>query len=457
MCFRIISRICITLALVSFSACSLSDLVNNTDLPANVRDPKAVKTQAGALALYRQASVSFADAIGNGNNDILKYDIGSYLAIAGILTDEFQTSPEGNGFPRVGNSGIGQVDVRNMVEPWNYQSPYKELQMVRGLTREAVGALRKYYPTAPVAFQGQLFAMEGMSEVLLAELYCSGIPLSTVDFEKDFTLSPGLSSSAVYTHALALFDSAALYSVDSIRLVHFVNLGRARALLGLGKLTEAAATVAQVPDDYQYLLSYAANRPKFIPTPGGFLTVGDLEGQNGLPFRSGGDPRTTLPALLNATAPLVLASGVEARLIEVEAALAAGRPEWLTLLNRLRTTCTSQDDCPTPAPAGLGGVAGLPPLDDPALASLPPGKDSASVRVDQLFAERAYWLFLTGHRQGDLRRLVRMYRRSQETVYPVGGWGAAQLAAYGNDVTIPVPIDERQSNPRYEGCENRDA
>ena len=48
--------------------------------------------------------------------------------------------------------------------------------------------------------------------------------------------------------------------------------------------------------------------------------------------------------------------------------------------------------------AGTGGVAKLGPLQDP---GTPDG------RVDLLFHERAFWLYLTGHRQGDLRRLIR--------------------------------------------------
>src|SRR5690606_40849192 len=43
-----------------------------------------------------------------------------------------------------------------------------------------------------------------------------------------------------------------------------------------------------------------------------------------------------------------------------------------------------------------GSLPGLPPLEDP-------GTDEA--RVDLLFQERAYWLFLTGRRHADMRRL----------------------------------------------------
>ena len=49
-----------------------------------------------------------------------------------------------------------------------------------------------------------LLALEGYTEVLLAELYCSGIPLSTVDYRGDYTLRPGSSTEQVFAHAAAL-------------------------------------------------------------------------------------------------------------------------------------------------------------------------------------------------------------------------------------------------------------
>jgi hypothetical protein len=143
---------------------------------------------------------------------------------------------------------------------------------------------------------------------------------------------------------------------------------------------------------------------------------------------------------------MLLASGLEAQLIRAEAELAAGDANWLTRLNALRTTCTDASTCPTPAPAGLGGVAGLPLLTDP-------GSDTA--RVSLLFRERAYWLFLTGHRQADLRRLVRNYGRMDDQVYPTGTYNIAYV--FGNDVTFPVPKTEKEQNSKYTGCFNRDA
>ena len=68
--------------------------------------------------------------------------------------------------------------------------------------------------------------------------------------------------------------------------------------------------------------------------------------------------------------------------------------------------------------------------------------------------ERAFWLYLTGHRLGDLRRLVRQYNRPQETVFPTGDYHKG--GEYGSDVNFPVSSDER-NNPNFESCLDRSA
>ncbi|MGH7713660.1 MAG: hypothetical protein ACREOG_20420, partial [Gemmatimonadaceae bacterium] len=128
-------------------------------------------------------------------------------------------------------------------------------------------------------------------------------------------------------------------------------------------------------------------------------------------------------------ASVTIASGVEARLIEAEAALQAGNTTmWLSKLNDAR------------------GPFSMAPLTDPGTAAL---------RVDLMFRERAFALFGTAHRLGDLRRLVRQYSRGAETVFPTGAYHKDNLTR-GTDVNIAVPISEK-NNPKFLGCLNRGA
>ena len=92
---------------------------------------------------------------------------------------------------------------------------------------------------------------------------------------------------------------------------------------------------------------------------------------------------------------------------------------------------------------GNGGF-NLPALADPG---------STAGQVDLLFRERAFWLFATGHRLGDMRRLVRQYGRAVDSVFPNGAYFKG--GNYGTDVNIPVPFQET-NNPNFQGCLNRD-
>jgi len=71
-----------------------------------------------------------------------------------------------------------------------------------------------------------------------------------------------------------------------------------------------------------------------------------------------------------------------------------------------------------------------------------------------MFRERAFWMFGTGHRLGDLRRLIRQYGRTAETIFPTGAYPKG--GNYSTDVNIPLSADEA-NNPHFAGCTDRNA
>jgi hypothetical protein len=202
----------------------------------------------------------------------------------------------------------------------------------------------------------------------------------------------------------------------------------------------------------------------------------DQDGGNGLNFRNANDPRVPwgrVPAndvgfdnatpqydqgkYASETASLAIATGIEARLIEAEAALKAGdNTTWLNTLNALRAQTAG---IPTVYPSGfppVTGTTGSPFLPLTPLAD--PGNQTA--REDLMFRERAFWLYLSSHRLGDLRRLVRQYGRTANAVFPGGGGqtyiinGNNKGGIFGNEVNLPVPFDET-NNPNFTGCIDR--
>ena len=453
-------------AALLLAGCSLDSILKSDELPPDVTDPAITKTYEGAIAAYNGMRGEFQRAFAG-------YGDGSFLAVGGLLADELQA----------GGSTLGEsvvpVDTRNLPEGESHDrvlTAYVELQRVRGSAAQAIGLLSDYAPEER-ALLGYSYTIQGYAELFLAELFCSGIPLSTLDYEGDYTYAAGSSTEEVYRHALSLFDLAIGLTGDSAQYQRLARMGRARTLLGLGELAEAAAAAADVPVDWTYTFRYTTGSTidgsNFARISNWWaMSVPDREGLNGLDYRSSGDPRTAADSTVtnqygyviyhpakydrNGSSPVVLAGGVEARLIEAEADLAAGGSTWLATLNALRTdgTFTTQPNPDDPMVtdtswhAGTGGVAGLAPLEDP---GTPEG------RVDLLFRERAAWLFLTGHRQGDLRRLVRQYGRVAEDLYPVGAYPARDAVSYGSDVAAPIPPEESTFNPLFTGCISRDA
>ena len=566
------------------AACSdLSGLTGKQQLPSGIPDPSTLKTRAGALAQYQSVLAAFeasgSISVNGGVGEPVKNSgtFVQFVIVSGLLTDELESGNLGGN--QTNYTGVGQydglaIDTRQLVEGVDHSitdQVYVSLQGIRNSAQLTIAALRAYAPDDPPALQGQMHALAGLGDLFLSDLYCSGVPLSTLDFNADFTYHAGSTTSQVYQAASAQFDSAIVLSADSARILNLARVGKARAALALGDYTTAAAAVADVPTNFVY--AFAVDwKPDLLPggifaggiTPQG-VTVADSQGGNGLPYRSSNDPRSVserwglnnyrIPqyapvayggaalATTEVIKPITVANGIEARLIEAEAALKAGNPAWLTILNTLRTngttipvpsqtvidtlgvtqcggaytTCDNaanpgtggntaaygqpaagfpgftitaadtivgahtmtapdggnvQDYCNThsfyipcfagdslvvltlfrPASttyaAGTGGVNGLAPLSDP-------GTDAA--RLALLFHERGYWLYLTGHRQGDLRRLIRNYGRPTATVYPTGSYPLfGSFSRYGSDVTAPIPGSER-ANPLFHGCRSRGA
>ncbi len=322
-------------------------------------------------------------------------------------------------------------------------------------------AARRYASLDPDAPEHSLaLSLDGFSSILFGEDYCSGVPFSSITDDGDIEYGNPLTTQEIFERAIAKFDTALTVAGATDDLLDLARVGRGRALLDLGRYDEAATAVAEVPDDFVYIIESSDNTTN--ETNGVYifgenakrLSIADKEGTNGLDYRSANDPRVnwapsltpsgdtimgqdgSTPLMLQLKypergSPAELATGVEARLIEAEAAMQDGSDDFMAKLNDAR----AQFDGMTPLTAG----------DIPS--------DAAGM-TDLLFRERAFGLWLTAHRLGDLRRLIRQYGRDSEAVFPTGAWFKG--GPYGPDVNMPVPADE-DNNPNFQGCIDRNA
>ncbi len=447
-------------AIVAMSVSGCRDL--SVRQPAGTVDPKFYTTQEAAEQMGRNARYEF------------QVYILDFMLESGLVADEF--------FDRdSANKVIGEFDFQLMLDQRHLPDEalqatdfgeilgtirsYRGLQRVRSVTSLAHQTLGLHASETSKSFRGELFAYEAFAEVMLADLYCSGIPLSTVDLNGDFTYQPGRRTREVYEHAVQLFDSALALSGNDGRIQALARIGKGRALLALGKATDAEAVVQNIPDGFRFDLPIYRTGVTNISNPTGLSwiswvssrgAIADAKGRNGARFITSHDPRIQLygannvsPNIPAVRTHLVVADHIEARLIEAEARIQSGDLRFLEILNTLRTngnyTIATNGD--TVYAAGTGAVAGLRPLVDPAT---PPGKTKLDVRIDLLMNERAFWLFFTGHRQGDLRRLIRNYGRLVENTYPTGDYRGG-IGYYDDFIDVPIPNGER-FNPYFQGC-----
>jgi hypothetical protein len=414
--------------LLVFAGCSKDDILR-PDVP-DVIDPDALSNPQGAPAIY-------AGAV----SDLVFATTGSGLGVViygGLFADEFMhasTPP-----------AVREWDLRNVL-PTNSGAvaatgPFLSLQRARTALEIGGRNLTTLLPANDKRV-GELWALAGMSYILFGENFCSGTPFS----ERDPTVELGdpLTTDEMFTRAVDRLTTAATSSGGDARVTNLIAVLRGRALLNLGQFSQAAAAVAAVPTNFVYEFVHGnpparQNNNIFQQNANDIYSVPSGEGTNGLNFATAADPRvpvsTPRPSRNDGVTiqvyftkytsladPVSMATGIEARLIEAEAELQPGgnTGTWLGKLNTARAT-----------------VAGLADLTDPG---------TAAARVDLMFRERAFWMFLTGHRIGDLRRLVRQYGRAEESVYPTGAYHKQGLTR-GGQAALRVPQPE-ENNSNY--------
>ena len=451
-------------------ACSPDRILQVEDI--DVALPPAVQGVEALPSLLAGAIGDFGTAYNGGVQSTgLGLDL-NQVTLAGLISDELLNTET---FPtRI------EVDQRQQQYQSNgsLRDAYYAIQQARAAADRTSDAYREFAPTE--VGLAEALNLGALSLILMGENYCGAVPISREVSPGVFEYGAALTTTQIFELALRKADSALAIGLNTATTGSAANkttqtrlarIVRARALLNLDRPAEAGANLgeAEVPTTFQYFFKHSEvtgrqNNGTWLTTASvARFGVPDREGTNGLPFRSEGDvtnanndPRVANVRRAGAGVGFdgitpqwiqtkhgkrdslaIIADGVEARLIEAEAELRGGDyPAALLILNDLRANA---------ALARLRGYvdANQQPRTLPAL--LPAATPAA--QQDQLFKERAYWLYLTSHRLGDLRRLVRQYSRGAETVFPTGAYH--KPGTYGADVNSPIPQAE-DNNPEFD-------
>lgn len=442
-------------AVLILASCNSDELLQVFD-PA-VATPESVESITAVPTVYAGALGDFFVAYsGNGLSD-------AFAPTVSIFTDEFRSSDT--------FATRNDADRRTQASPSNgnlADIPYVALHRARWSTETASRLVTKFFPATDPRI-AELTSLSGFTYVALGEGFCSGVPFAATTTAQEFVEGPPLTTAQMFDSAAVRFNAAIAglgggADATSNSRRNLARVGLARALLNNAKYAEAATAVAAVPDNFVYMDDHSANTPRQenslwnLNGSNRRYTLSDGEGINGLNYRTANDPRipwldqgrngfdnaTRLFEQLrqpNRDADVPLADGIEARLIEAEAALKAGdAATWLAKLNGLRAQVRTLMAARYPTfntnnPNTFVTNTTLAPLTDPG---------TTAAREDLTFRERAFWLFGTGHRLGDMRRLIRQYGRNAEAVFPTGTWHKG--GPIGTDVNLVVHFREEQNS-----------
>lgn len=433
------------------SACALSDIVN-VDKPqtGSEIDHDYLDTRSGSLSLLYSTLGSLQNGVSRAALQV------------GVFTDELTARPENS----QDNVYFGRTRIDPRVEhevsfglkglPFD---AYNDLQATRARAGHARYFMKRQVDTTLNYAISAAYSYEGYAIMMLAENLCSGIPLSEALYGQDAVYGKALPSDSLFLIAVSKFDSALALNYDSLRFRTLAQVGKARALTSLGRYKEAASAVSDIQQADVYNLQYTQ-----MVTPGQTLqepadafwttTVSssartsnqgheiiNREGGNGMVwFSNTASPDPRLPLSVDGlvvrqskfptgAVSFKLASWIDAKMIEAEYLLSIDDLNWIEPINAARRTINLPD---TVSPATF------------------------SEKIDLLFRERALWFYGQATRLSDMRRLVRQYGRSVNSVFPVGGYTRAYtIFAYGDAVVFIPNVEEFRNNYNYSGCINR--
>jgi hypothetical protein len=418
--------------------------------------------QVGTLGDFAIAVIGASDEANNGHEGIAGF--------GGIFTDEFLDEDT---FPTRNEMNTRDATAQNQ----SIAGVFQNLGAVHNDAQRALVQFNLYGPST--TGQAEMNNVDGYIYIYVAEHFCSGVPFSLINIANgQVTNGAFLTTPQMFDTALVRFHTAktelAADTSDDPALVQqqmeFATIGTARALLDLGQVALAADTAATITDptfSYQIFESTNTTRQEngiwnySNVNQNQAFSVGNFKNGTGLAFIgtdstfANGDPRVpwTLspfpasngnPIFYNqlkypsANSNMIVGDYTEAQLIVAEGDIFAGNyAGGLTIMNTLRANFLS----PVPLPHGFPTT--LPPL--------PNVGGSQKAQMLQLLHERAFWMYVTGHRLGDWRRMLRApysgapFSFVTTDFYPMGPGLSPMLE-------FPTP-QTTNPNPNYVACD----
>jgi len=406
---------------LAMSAAACSDSFFDVDRP-NVVDAETIDPLVAAEEFANSAYQNFLVAYGG------------IIVYGGWFTNEGQV---GDTFPTRNEFGRRSISARNSTLENEVWWP---IARAMATTQEALEIMEDLpdKDSNPLVARAALAA--GYTIQLMAESFCEGVIEPA---------GPAASTSEMLAKAVEFFQRAEAVAVagNDTTMANAARVGLGRAYLQAGQKSEAAAAVADVDDDFVYNAVYfddPANRGRLANNVYAFNTsrVSFVVGPEWRAMADEGDTRIGYYPLLDASgahleaqdgtllmwvqtkypswgSPIRLASGLEARYIEVEAS--EDLDKIVDFVNARR------------AASGQPGTFTASDLDEAMM---------------ELMEQRGRDFWLEGKRLGDWRR------HGAEDTFPYiipsdGEYYKPEVGPMGNATCIPLTEFEKDANPSF--------
>src|SRR6266566_2205098 len=276
------------LAAAALMGCSRDKILTVTD--PDIIDPSNVASAEAAEALRLGALTRLSDVTGGlqGSGSLNE----GIFHFSGVVADEWRSTDTFVQRDEADSRSITEANSAMTLEA-------RGLNRARVAAIQAIPVLLQWKPNN-VSDVGQMYWIRGWAEMTIAENFCNGSPISSLDASNNIIYGDRETNVKIYGRAIATFDTAVQYApagdkrADTVKWLSGIE--KARVQLDLGNVAGAGATISAntVPDNFKFNMSYTQviqdNQIWALNNSAGRWMVSNNEGPLGLNPLTANDP-----------------------------------------------------------------------------------------------------------------------------------------------------------------------
>src|SRR5213595_2987706 len=232
------------------TACNRDKILHVTD--PDIINPSNLGSAEAAEALRVGALSRLSDVTGGlqGSGSLNE----GIFHFSGVVADEWRSTDTFVQRDEADSRSITEANTAMTLEA-------RGLHRTRIAATQAIPVLKQFKP-ANVSDVGQMYWVRGWAEMSIAENFCNGMPISSLDASNNIIYGDPQTNVQIYPRAIASFDSALQNApagdarADTVKWL--VGIEKARVQLDLGDVAGAGTRIsaANVPDAFKFAMFY---------------------------------------------------------------------------------------------------------------------------------------------------------------------------------------------------------